>query len=1661
MRGGRRGAGPRLLPSPRPGLLLLGGAAVAVLLALGAVAAPAETPSAGKPPLTLAMVWEVPGRSPAFDPASVTEVLADYGEAHAVSATPQQLGRLRAEHFLVDALGPAKSRAGAVTPSPHGSGAGGGQAGNPPAYYAVELVAPPTPGWLARIEGAGRLAELASLDATTLVARLSPSQAEALAEEPFVASVAPFEPAKVHPGLRTADASAPVNVSILLFDPAAAPDVAAFVQAGGGSVLSPADGPTLLLTARIHAGDASRLATHPEVRAVEELPEFRLQNDVAAGIIGVADVWGSLGLTGTGQTVAVADSGLDTGDLGTLHPDFAGRIVAHFGYGRDLAGNPDVGPDPFQAYPWDDPHGHGTHVAGSVLGDGTQSAGAITGMAPDAGLVIQSLYAQEGDLVGGVGVGVPTLLGDAYAQGARISTNSWGGSCGNSCPYSSFAAAYDSYLFSHPDLLVLFAASNDGRDGNGDGVVDLSSLGDPAIAKNVLTVGASESVRATPPLGWSGVSPIVGDHVADDANGLAAFSGRGPTQDGRIKPDVVAPGTNILSTKSWLAPGSNFWGTHPNPEYAYMGGTSMATPIVAGSAALLREQYVLLGVANPSAALLKGTLIHTADDLAPGQYGTGATQEIGSAPDFGQGWGRVDVASAVDPPLPTSYVDRTAGLSTGQSAEYLLPVSDTTSPLAVTLAWTDRAGASNCTTCLVNNLNLVLVGPTGTEYHGNKFTTAIGSKATAMRASLPGATTFDSSNNVERIQLPAGMPAGLYTLRVQASSVPVGTQPFALLASGGFGNLSDVGVSLAASVSPPRVSVPYDVTVTVTNNGPDDAQAVTLTHTLPATMTPGTVVPSQGSCERVGSTVTCLLGPLGAGNSSTVTVPVTPTATGVATHTSVVSVAGDSSDTVASNDRRTLSATVVSASVNLGVAVTDSADPVLVGKPLAYTATVTNAGPDDAPGVRLVNTLPSAATYGTPVPSQGSCTRVGTMVTCLLGALEAGSSATVAFPLTPTSATTLADTATVALVGIALDPVLADNRATQATAVTTPRADLAVTNTDSADPLLAGQALTYTVTVTNNGPNDAPGVTLTDTLPSGMAYGTPVPSQGSCTRASTIVTCLLGPLANGSVATVQLPMTPTAAGTATNTASAAVTGGGTDPATANNRVAQATAIRAPRTDLSATNVDSADPLLIGRPLTYTVTVANAGPDDAPAVTLTDMLPSQFAVGSVTPSQGTCSRAATTVTCALGAMANGTSATVTIAGTTTAAATLSSTATVAAAGGAADPATGNNRAVQATVVRAPSTDLAVTQTDSADPVLAGDPLSYTVTVVNNGPDDAPAVQLSDTLPSGLSVASVTPSQGTCTRVSTSLSCPLGALANGASATVTIAGTPTVAGTFTSTASATAGGGAVDPATANNRAAQATTVTAPRADLAVANVDSADPVVAGVPYSYTVTVANAGPDDAPGVTLTDSLPSGMAYGTPAASQGTCTRSATTLTCLLGRLADGATATVDIQVTPAFAGTVTSTAAATVTGGGMDPASANNRVSQTTTVRTPSLDLTVAVADSPDPVPLGDWLTYTATVSNDGADGALGVTFRQTLPASTAFGVPAPSQGSCTRSSTSLTCNLGPMDSGGTATVTIAVKPSLRGTVSTTATVAHTGAGLETDTPDNRSVQATTVT
>lgn len=611
-----------------------------------------------------------------------------------------------------------------------------------------------------------------------LLAELTPAALAALAAAPGVQAAEEFAPGdKIQPFLASLLASHPaetrVRMTVQTLAPEDAESAAAAVTAAGGEV----EGFTAntrwgLVRAVLPLGAVRTLAARGEVQWIEERPQPKLFNDSAARgtHLNTTNAWSGWGLTGRGQTAGHADTGLDTADEATLHPDFRGRVTALFARGR-----------PGDA---SDRDGHGTHTAGSLCGDGAASGGQYRGMAWEANLAHQSVANASGALTG-LPYDLYELFEETYACGARVHSDSWGADSYGA--YTSDARSTDLFAWDHPDHLAVFAAGNAGRDSDRNGVVDPGSVGSPATAKNALAVGATENDRLPGSGGYSAytwgaawpnnypAAPIAGDYLSYSATltprylqGMAAFSSRGPALDGRIKPDVVAPGTDVLSTRS--AVGGPVWRAFDsNPRYCFGGGTSMSTPLIAGAALLLR-QYAAerAGITNPSAALIRAMMAGGARSLTPGQYGTNVFREIPAvSPNPVEGWGQPDIGDTVHPRRRMVRLYDGIHPGAGQTNLFLITVSVSHTPLDLALAWTDYPAAAGAGVTRVNDLDLLVTAPNGAVLYPN------------------GGTGRDEANTIERLHLPAAAP-GTYIVRVIGTDVPFPGGSAALYARGGF-----------------------------------------------------------------------------------------------------------------------------------------------------------------------------------------------------------------------------------------------------------------------------------------------------------------------------------------------------------------------------------------------------------------------------------------------------------------------------------------------------------------------------------------------------------------------------------------------------------------------------------------------------------------------------------------------------------------------------------------------------------------------------------------------------------------------------------------------------------------------------------------------------------
>lgn len=725
------------------------------LLLLAAAVPAVSNASVARP--AVASTWLVAG---AVEDA---RVLDDYGAFVTMRLTEAEAGALRAEGRAVEPLDTTFLR-GAWTIA-------GDDRMVPPAMRAAET----DPFFVVQFRGPVKAAWREALAAQSVrvydalpnfafAAKLAPGQAEALRAMPEVAFVGAHHPAyKLAPEL---PASGEARVTILAFPGEPLARVVAQVAAGGGEVRAATTGFALdgIVKATMRAEALPAMARLAEVSWIEpSYDEASLDNAQSSAITqggGLATYnVHAKGVDGRTQVLSVCDTGVKTDSIAphgvrrmrhemfnhptgmTAAPLRDTPVVWMLPNGGALFNHRKMqgyyAPmDPLALEPggdFDDANGHGTHTAGTIAGDAPPygARNGNDGVAFAAKLLVC-------DITNGGSFVVPTeysvMWDPALVAGARVNSNSWGSS--HTRAYTEVARQHDAYVDLHRDFLILRSMGN-----------IPNTIRPEAVAKSAMAIGAT--------LNGAGMES------------LASFSGTGGTEDGRIKPDVIAPGACLVSS-----------GTGTN-NYVCLSGTSMSTPTVAGAAGLVRDYFAQgfypSGTAkvedskNPSAALVRGIL------TAGGKRITGSLSGAGF-PNTNQGWGRVlldDALFFAGDARKLFVQDEAAGLNTGDTKSFDIVVA-AGQPLRVVLTWSDDPAAAGANPTIVNDLDLTVTGPGG-SYVGNAFVNG---------ETPPNQGARDARNVAEGVYLNAPA-AGTYTVTVRGTNVPSGPQSFALVATHG------------------------------------------------------------------------------------------------------------------------------------------------------------------------------------------------------------------------------------------------------------------------------------------------------------------------------------------------------------------------------------------------------------------------------------------------------------------------------------------------------------------------------------------------------------------------------------------------------------------------------------------------------------------------------------------------------------------------------------------------------------------------------------------------------------------------------------------------------------------------------------------------------------
>ncbi len=614
-------------------------------------------------------------------------------------------------------------------------------------------------------------------------------------------------------------------------------------------------------------------------------------------------------------------------------------------------------------------------------------------------------------------------------------------------------------------------------------------------------------------------------------------------------------------------------------------------------------------------------------------------------------------------------------------------------------------------------------------------------------------------------------------------------------------------------------------------------------------------------------------------------------------------------------------------------------DEVLAGEQLRYTIGVFNHGPDTATGITVIDPLPAGVIF---CSASFGCSEAAGVVTCSVGSLAANNEAIVNIWVRPEMVDGLSNTASVS--GDQNDPNPNNNEDFHETDVL-PAADLELDKTIIGPrEIEVGSNVTFTIEVTNNGPDDATGVTILDELPVGLTF---VSASPGCLQAVGVVTCPIGSLANGASSSVAINVFAGTEGDFFNSATVEGSGDPPDPDPGNNEDMEDIMVLFPSVGLRFLKIGPGR-VIEGTDFTYTLTVnhlpsPDPGPDVATGVTITDNLPAGVTFVSASPG---CSEAGGVVTCAIGSLALGASSSVNITVRAGMVGEVENFATVSA-DQLQDPFDPDfvEEAFTFTRIDPPSSDLAVTKSDDRDPVGTSANLSYAIDINNFGPSAATGVALVDTLPAGASFVSASPG---CSEANGVVTCIIGSLASGAAdsrtVTVTTPGAPT-----TATNTVSISGDQSDPSLSNNTDAESTTVV-DLADLSITMGDAPDPVIVGNNLTYALTITNNGPLDATGVTVTDRLPEGVSFVSASSSSaqsveptsavpgnsafdGRAAVISITVTAALGDLPSGEEATVTITVGANSTGEVTNSAE--VVANETDLNTANNIATQNTRV------------------------------------------------------------------------------------------------------------------------------
>jgi uncharacterized repeat protein (TIGR01451 family) len=708
-------------------------------------------------------------------------------------------------------------------------------------------------------------------------------------------------------------------------------------------------------------------------------------------------------------------------------------------------------------------------------------------------------------------------------------------------------------------------------------------------------------------------------------------------------------------------------------------------------------------------------------------------------------------------------------------------------------------------------------------------------------------------------------------------------------------------------------------TLVAENKGQNESIATMVTDTMPAGLT---FVSDDAGCDTSAlPTITCHIGALPKGAADTIKIvgEVNGTISGAVIR-NTATVGGSLFDPDMTNNEASAPLEVEPLS-DLAVTKVATVSAARPGDEVTYLIKAENKGPTPDLSTQITDILPAGLEY---VSDDAGCdTTALPTITCKGGVLAKGQFRVVTLVAKVLgSGGTIENTAEVT--GPNHDPDLANNFSAAKIAIE-PVSDLRITKTATSASVKPGETLGYTLQVENEGPSDSPGATVTDSLPASLEY---VSNDGGCTvSAGRDISCAVGPLASGETKTIHLltAVTANASGTIENTAT--VSGVNFDPDPSNEAKASTTVEEYANLAITKTAPAAAKP---GENITYTVVAENEGPSTSDPTVVNDLLPA--GVSYVSNDAG-CTVLAPEVVCDLGPLANGEAKTLHIVARVTAT-TGTVVNTAAIEGPLPDFDESDDEASASTAVEALS-HLVFHKTAGAATVKAGEPLTYTLEVENQGPSASATNTMTDTLPAGL--AYVSDNGGCDTSALPTITCDVGPLASGNSAKVEIVTEVEAGAIGTIQNAARVKGPNTDPEPTEEEATASTPIVPFAADLALTkSASSSAGAEVGDTITYTLTATDNGPDPSPETVVTDDLPAGLTYVSDDA--GCRATALPKLECDLGTLANGEARSFHVvtRVASVDAGAIVNTA--TVAGADGDPTPSDNSASARTDVAAP---------------------------------------------------------------------------------------------------------------------------